>query len=477
METNHFKYVVIGSGSGGLTIAIGLANLGKQVALIEANHVGGDCTNVGCIPSKTLINLAKEFRRGDDVNAVLREVIKKRDALRDKETEEIQNFPNIQFIQGHASFSGEKELIVVEPDGNEQQIKAENIIIATGARPRLLQIPGLPQEKTLTNESIFDIAQLPRHLVIMGAGIIAVELAVAFRKLGSKVTLIALDGRVLPTYPTEVSEAMQPELEKQGIKLHLGATSDHYEAETQTLYARKQENIFPIEDVDQVLIAIGRIRNIDNLGLENTGVAYNHNGINVDTFGRTNINGIYAIGDVTPTSAFTHSANAQGRRLVQKIVYPFLPASRKEPIFPTATFSDPEIATTGMTPSQIEEKFDANLVMRLRCDLKDIDRGYTDNIVNGFVMVDVMRLTGKILGATIVAPHASEMISFFTLAINQRVSMYKLFRQVYPYPTYSNSFQKIADDFMKDTLSHFTREIKTFLRFGILPKRGKKTVV
>lgn len=467
MKTEHYKYVIIGAGSGGLTVAIGLANMGKRVALIESTYVGGDCTNVGCVPSKALIHLAKIFRPGDDANAALAEVTRKRNNLRDKETEEIKNYPNIDFIQGHARFSGSKELLVTTPEGDTRMISADNIIIATGARPRLLDIPGLPEKRMLTNESIFDITNLPKHLAIMGAGIIAVELAFAFRKLGSQVTLIALDERVLPTYPAEVSEAMQPELEKRGISLHLKATSDHYEEVSHTLFAKSQDKPFPIQDVDQVLIAIGRARNIDQLDLEKAGVAYDRDGIQVDGFGRTNVKGIYAIGDITPTSAFTHSANAQGRRVVQKILFPYLPASKKEPLFPTATYSDPEIATVGLTRKQIEEKCHPELIMHLRFDLKDLDRGYTDDIQNGFILVDVVRLTGTILGATIVAPHASEMISFFTLAINQRISMYKLYRQVYPYPTFSNGIQKIADAFMRETLPKILRELKTYLRYRI----------
>lgn len=467
MKTEHFKHVVIGAGSGGITVAIGLANLGKRVALIEALHVGGDCTNVGCVPSKTLIHLAKEYQPGDDANEVLANVTRKRDLLRDKETEEMMHYPNIDFIQGRAKFTNPKELEVTTPDGDKRLVTADHIVIATGARPRLLDIPGLPEKRMLTNESVFDITNLPKHLAIMGAGIIAVELAFAFRKLGSQVTLIALDDRVLPTYPPEVSEAMQPELEKRGINMYLQATSDRYEEDSRILFAKRQDELIPIPEVDRVLIAIGRVRNIDQLDLEKAGVAYDRNGIQVNGFGRTNVKGIYAIGDVTSTSAFTHSANAQGRRVVQKILFPYLPASKNEPIFPTATFSDPEIATVGLSRKQIEEKCHPNLIMSLRIDLKDLDRGYTDDIQNGFILVDVVRLTGCILGATIVAPHASEMISFFTLAINQRISMYKIYQQVYPYPTFSNGIQKVADAFMRETLPNIRKEIITYLRYRI----------
>lgn len=467
MNSKHYQHIVIGAGSGGLTVASGLANMGKQVMLVEAHHVGGDCTNVGCVPSKTLIHLAKQFHPGMDANQVLAEVTRKRDWLRDKETEEMQHYPNIDFVQGHAKFISANEIEVTELDESKQYFSADRIYIATGARPRLVAVPGLPDERMLTNESIFDITRLPRHLAIVGAGIIAVELAFAFRKLGAKVTLISLDDRVLPRYPLEVSQAIQPELEKRGVHFFLQATSDHYEEDTRTLFARRHDEVFPIEGVDQVLLAIGRVRNIDQLDLEKAGVAFDRGGIKTDGFGRTNIKGIYAIGDVTPTSAFTHSANAQGRRVVQKVLFPYLPASKKEPLYPTSTFSDPEIATVGMTRQQIDEKFHPDLILSLRIDLKEIDRGYTDGVEQGFIIADVMRLTGRILGVTIVAPHASEMISFFTLAITRRISMYRLYRQVYPYPTFANGIQKIADMFMSETLPNIVREFAAYLRYRI----------
>jgi pyruvate/2-oxoglutarate dehydrogenase complex dihydrolipoamide dehydrogenase (E3) component len=222
-----------------------------------------------------------------------------------------------------------------------------------------------------------------------------------------------------------------------------------------------------------VLLAVGRVRNIDTLALEKAGIASDRAGIGIDGFGRTNVSGIYAIGDVTPTSAFTHSANAQGRRVVQRILFPWLPSKKAEPLYPTATFSDPEIATVGLSPRQIAEKCHPELVLRLRVDFKDIDRGYTDDVENGFILVDAVRLTGAILGVTIVGPRASEMISLFTLAISQRISLYKLYSLVYPYPTFSSGIQKIADEFMRETLPNIGRELKTYLRYRF-SKPGKK---
>lgn len=465
--TNHFHTIVIGAGSGGMTAAVGLAGLGKQVAFIEGNHVGGDCTNVGCVPSKTLIHLAKHFKPGMNPDEALREVTRKRDALRDKETEEVRHLKNVTFIEGMAKFTAPKEIEVALKAGGTQKVTADNIVIATGARPRMIEIPGLPKERTLTNESLFDLRDMPKHLVVAGAGVIAMEMAFAFRKLGAKVTMYALDPRPLTVYIPEVSEALQPEIEKKGIVTHYGATATGFDEATKTLTLKQGEKEIKIQDVDKVLVAVGRVRNLESLGLDQAGVKVDaRTGVQVNSFGETNVKGVYAIGDVTPTSAFTHSANAQGRRVTQRIAFPFLPLAKKEPIFPNATFSDPEVANVGLTQKQIAEKYHPQLVKRIRVDFKDhTDRGYTDGVENGFIIADVIRLTGQILHVTIVGTNASEMISFFTLAISQKVSLHKIYRLVYPYPTFSSGILKVADFFMRETLPNLGKELGAFLKY------------
>ncbi len=465
MTAEHFSTVVIGSGSGGMTVAIGLANLGKKVALVEGHHVGGDCTNVGCVPSKTLIHLAKNFKPGMSADEILREVTRKRDTLREKETEEVKQMANLIFIQGWAKFVAPRTLNVTL-NGIARLLTADHIVIATGARPRWLEIPGLPKERTLTNENLFDLMHLPKHLVIVGAGVIALEMAFAFHKLGTQVTLFALDSRPLLTAIPEASEAIQAELERRGIITYYNTTAKFYDEPTQTLTLKRSEQEIVINEVDKVLIAIGRVRNIDSLGLDAAGVRFDRNGIQVDHVGQTTAKGVAAIGDVTPTSAFTHSANAQGRRVAQRIAFPFLPISRDEPLYPNATFSDPEVASVGLTPAQLAAHCHPNVIRRIRIDLKThTDRGYTDGVENGFIIVDAVRLTGQILHATIVAPHASEMISFFTLAMSQKISLYKIYRLVYPYPTYSSGILKVADFFMRETLTHLRQEIVAYLKY------------
>jgi dihydrolipoamide dehydrogenase len=464
--TEHFQTIVIGAGSGGMTVAIGLAGLGRQVALIEGHQVGGDCTNVGCVPSKTLIHLAKNFKPGMEPDKVLQEVICKRDALQDKETEEVKHTENLTFIRGMARFTAPKTLTVTN-DGATRELTADNIVIATGARPRWLDIPGLPEERALTNESLFDLTDAPRHLAIVGAGIIALEMGFAFQKLGIKVTMFALDKRPLMTAIPEASEVIQKELDRRGIVTYFNAIAKSYDKSTHTLKLQAGEDEIEVRDVDKVLIAIGRVRNLDSLDLEQAGVKVDPKaGIKVNSYGETTVKGIYAIGDVTPTSAFTHSANAQGRRVTQRIAFPFLPLAKEEPLFPSATFSDPEVATVGLTLQELETHCHPSAVKRIRVDFKtNTDRGYTDGIENGFIIVDAVRLTGQILHVTIVGPHASEIISFFTLAMSQKISLYKIYRLVYPYPTYSSGILKVADFFMRDTLPNLGKELVVYLKY------------
>lgn len=465
--SDAFHTIVIGAGSGGLTVAVGLANLGKPVAVIEALHVGGDCTNVGCVPSKTLIHEALE-RGPADAAGALAEVRRKRDALRDKETHEFGELPNLDLIFGRARLLDRRRVAVTLPaGGGERILTAENIVIATGARPRRISIAGLPAERMLTNETIFELPAAPQHLAIVGGGVIGSELAFAFRKLGSRVTVIDAGPRVLAPYIPAVSEAIAAAMAAKDITLLTDANVQRYDELARTLTLARNGRAVVLDGVDYVLVAVGRQRNVEGLGLETVGVAFSEReGIRTDSYGRTNIPGIYAIGDVTRTSAFTHSANAQGRRVVQRIAFPALPARSSEPYYPTATFSDPEVASAGMKPQAVAERYHPALIKRIRVDLPtQTDRGYTDDVAQGFIIVDAVRLTGRILSATIVGPRASEMISLFTLAISEQLSLYKLYSIVYPYPTFSSGIQKVADAFLRETLPQLKQELVTYLRY------------
>jgi dihydrolipoamide dehydrogenase len=463
---DSFHTIIIGAGSGGLTVAVGLANLGKSVAVIEANHVGGDCTNVGCVPSKTLIHQAK-LHGTTDADHSLAEVRRKRNALREKETHEFGEMANLTLVFGRARLVSAKQVVVALPQGGERMLQAQNIVIASGSRPKQLAIAGLPTDRVVTNEQIFEMEHVPRHLVIVGAGVIGLEMACAFHKLGSQISLICATPHILARNIPEVAQAMEAELQARGIMIYTSAAIKAYDEASQTLTIEQSGQQIAIPGVDMVLVAIGRQRNLEGLGLETIGVRVDpRKGILTDSYGKTNIPGIYAIGDVTATSAFTHSANAQGRRVAQRIALPWLPANAPEPAYPSAIFSDPEVASVGLHAEEIAARYHPKLVKRIRVDLvTQTDRGYTDDLKHGFIIVDALRLTGKILSVTIVGPRASEMISLFTVAIQEGISLFKLYRVVYPYPTFSSGIQKVADAFLRDTLTGLRGELAAFLRF------------
>lgn len=462
----NYHSIIIGAGSGGLTVAVGLTGFGKKVALVEKKHVGGDCTNVGCIPSKVLINEANNLHQSGLVpNEVLAKVCKKRDLLRDEETDWVRAIEKVDFIEGEAQFISNHKLQVTLNNTTTQEISAKNIIIATGSSPVQIVIEGLTTEHILTNENIFELENIPTHLAIIGAGVIGIEMAFAFQRLGSKVSIIDLAPRVMGVVSKEASEVIHKSLTSKGIAVHVNTKATNYEKSSQSLYLT---NNSVLEGVNKVLLAIGRTPNSNKLGLENTDVNYSKRGIFTNAYGATNVKGIYAIGDVTLQSNFTHSANAQGRRLVTRIALPFLPRFKPEPYYPSATFSEPEVAQIGPSVKELQKKYHPKLLQSLHLELKDTDKGYIEGLAAGFITIHAMRLTGRVLSAEIVAPKASEMISALTLAVYKNISLYTLSGLIYPYPTFSGGIKKLADKFTLETLPKLPKELAIYLRYRFL---------
>lgn len=450
-----YTAAILGAGSGGLTAAVGLTTIGKSVALIESGHVGGDCTNVGCIPSKALIHLSRN--RADDPLAKVRA---KRDHLRQEETIEYGSMDNVTLIHGHGRITAPGHVSVALHDGTTRHIEAKHIVIATGSSPRRLSIAGLPDDRLLTSDNVWDLDATPGHLAIVGAGPIGLEMASAFKRLGTRVTIIDVAPRVLSNEDPEASDIMLASLRDQSIDVRLGVGASSYDEATSALMLSDGSRV---EYVDSALIAIGRVPRLDDLGLDDVGVSYTNRGIVADTWGATSVDDIWAIGDVTGNTLTTHGASATGRRLMQTIGYPALPRIGSAPTIPNATFSEPEVASVGLTMDELADRYPDDARLHLRADLSDTDRGYTDDISHGAVIVDVERLTGKILRATIVGPAAAESISLFTLAIDQDISMHKLFRLVYPYPTYGWAISEIADEFTRQTLPNLGAETRAWL--------------
>lgn len=445
-----YKAAVIGAGSGGLTLAIGLSGFGHHVALIEAGRVGGDCTNVGCVPSKALLHAAAA-----GVDDPLGYVRDKRDELSDTEDEEMVDHDTIHLVRGWARLTDRREPHVVEvtgDDGTVANIRAEHVVVCAGSRPVEFAIDGLDPGQLLTNETLFDLSDVPSKIVLIGGGAISLEMATAFCDLGTEVALVELEDRLIPNEDPLVSSTIAAALRDRGVKIHTRTTVERFDGTTALL-----GNGLRIEDVDRVLLAVGRRPKLEDLGLDVAGVTYTAHGIVADTFGRTNIDGIFAVGDVTGNTLTTHGANAIGRRTIRAIALPYLPRVGAPGTMPNAVFSRPEIASVGMGVDEVNA-LPTTGRRRYVVQIPDIDRGYTDDVEHGVAIVDAERFTGKILRAAIVGPSATEVIGMFTLAIDNGIGLRKIFGMVHPYPAYAQLVGQIADDFARDTLASLPAE-------------------
>ena len=460
-----YKAAVIGAGSGGLTLAIGLAGFGQRVALIEAGRVGGDCTNVGCIPSKALLHAA-----ATEIADPLDYVRNKRDTLSETEDEEMLDHETIHLVRGWARLTPRREPHVVEvttDDGTVTEVRAENVVVCAGSRPVEFPIEGLAPERVVTNEQLFELSEVPSKIVLVGGGAISLEMATAFRDLGSDVAIVELEARLIPTEDPLVSATIRAALLERGVAVHTGTSIERFDGLTAHL-----GDGGTITDVDRVLLAIGRRPKVDDLGLAAAGVDHSERGIVADSFGRTNVDGIYAVGDVTGNTLTTHGANSIGRRTIRAIALPYVPKVGAPRALPNAVFSRPEIASVGMTVADVDA-LPATGRRRYVVQLADLDRGYTDDVEHGVAVVDVERFTGKVHRAAIVGPAAAEIIGIFTMAIDHGIGLRKMFGTVHPYPAYSQLVGQLADDFARDTLATIPREWSAMVR-GRIARRLRR---
>ncbi len=470
---NKYDAIVIGSGSGGLTAAIGLSRFGKQVLMVEKSLVGGDCTNFGCIPSKVLLHNSADVAKAADPQAVLAKVRERRDHLEAHERAEFSNSEGITLIFGTATLVAANRVSVTANDTGEVSVyEAENIVVSTGSKPRRITIPGLPEDRSLTNEEIFELEKPPARLAIVGAGPIGLEMALAFTRLGTEVIVLEAQPHIAPNALPEASAVLAQALSGQGVDLRPGLTPADYDPASRSLRIGpfKQPPTETIADVDAVLVAIGRVPNSEGLGLETVGVERDDRGyIVTDSKSATNVDGVWAVGDVTTRGGTTHMANAWGRRLIQAIALPLLPLG-SEPQTPAVIFTSPELATIGSQPSEVPDD-----VRRITIDLAEVDRAFTDEVEHGILIVDVRRFSGAVLGATIVGPRAGEMITTFSLAMKNDIAFHKWYGTVYAYPTYGDAISRAVDAYVAEASSEWKSDVGKWTggRLGSLwPKIG-----
>lgn len=472
MISFNYPTVVIGAGAGGLVVAIGMAKAGKRVLLIEKGPYGGDCTNFGCIPSKALIASAKaahnlhhvadlgiqaEIQHVDPNNALerVRTIVA---GVRHHEDPAALRKMGVDTLDGTAKFLDPHILEVSKLDGSKERVRGAQIVIATGSHPAIPSIPGLGQVSYLTNESIFDLQELPEHLAVVGGGPIGCELAQAFRRLGSEVSLIEHASHLLPRSEPEAHQVIREVFHREGIQLKLNSLLNEVREHNGEILLRIEDRTGGSEGettCSHLLIAVGRRPNTSSLALETVGIETDQTGaIVVDKYGRTSQRHIWAIGDVNGGPQFTHMAENEGRAVLTSLL---LPGFLKKKLYggsniPHCTFTDPEVAGIGLTEQQAVREYGSRKLAIYHFSFENLDRAITTGRTEGFVKVITKKWSSKILGATLVGPGAGELLGELGLAMEHGIPLRKIANIIHPYPTYSLALRKAADKWLGETL-------------------------
>ncbi len=458
-----YNMVVVGGGTAGLITSIIVASLGGKVALVEKGFMGGDCLVTGCVPSKSLIrpaHLAHEIRNAHELGilsvksdnfeadfpTIMQRLRRIRAQISVHDSAKRYTSLGVDVFRGQGIFTSSNTL---EVDGTKLNFR--KAAICSGARAMHPNIEGLAEVGYLTNENVFNLEALPKHLIVIGGGPIGCELAQAFKRLGSKVTIIQKT-TFLPNEEPRASALLAEVFAKEGINVLLNAQTLKAEKNSQgqkILTVLQDGKEIKVEG-DEILIGAGRIPNVENFGLETANVEYTQRGVIVDDFLRTTNPNIYAAGDCCMAWKFTHAADSAAQIIVQNALF----KGRKRLsslIMPWCTYTDPEIAHVGMYEKDAQKQ--GLEVEFFSIDMNEIDRAITDGQSQGFVKIMLKKNSDKILGATIVSSHAGEMISEITTAMVANMGLGKLGGVIHPYPTQASAIKRVAGLYKKSKLT------------------------
>jgi pyruvate/2-oxoglutarate dehydrogenase complex dihydrolipoamide dehydrogenase (E3) component len=462
----RYHLVVIGAGTAGLVTAAGAAGLGANVALIERGLMGGDCLNVGCVPSKALLSAARVAatvrRAGEfgirvpdvvvDFPAVMERLRRLRAHIAPNDSAERFRSLGVDIFLGDARFaSGE----TVDVAG--QSLRFRKAVIATGARANYPKIHGLPEDGCLTNETVFSLTELPRRLAVIGGGPIGCELAQAFARFGSEVTLLEQTSHILSRDDRDAADCVKQSLIRDGVRIVTDAILSNAQctADAKVLHAECLGRTVSVP-FDEILVGAGRVPNTEGLNLESAGVRYDHTGVLVDDFLRTTNPQIFAAGDVCSAYKFTHAADFMARIVIQNAL--FLGRAKMSALtIPWCTYTSPEVAHIGLTERDAAHRFIA--CDTFRQDLEQIDRAILAGEARGFVKVLVRRGTDRIVGATIVAEQAGEMIGELVLALKAGIGLKTIGATIHPYPTVAEAIRKLGDQYNRRRLTPFVKSL------------------
>ncbi|MEM9701712.1 MAG: mercuric reductase [Planctomycetota bacterium] len=468
----RYNVVVVGAGTAGLVTAGIASALGAKTALIERSLMGGDCLNVGCVPSKALIRSARvvaEVRDAADFGvqvdgytvdfpAIMNRLRQLRAKISPNDSAaRFRDHYGADVYFGDATFTGPDSLSVLGDDGQTRNLQFAKAAICTGARAAAPPIEGLEQTGYLNNETVFSLTELPRSLIVLGGGPIGAELAQCFARFGSKITLLERGPRILSRETADAAEVVQASLRRDGVDIRVGAEAVRFEttAEGKVAHLADGSSVRAAE----ILVAIGRKPNVDGLGLEAAGVEYDERtGVKVDDSLQSSNHNIYAAGDVSSRFQFTHAADFLARTLIRTGVAPHVPliggAKASSLVIPWCTYTSPELAHVGLTPERAKER---NIEIDvLEQPFAEVDRAIlesADGEPPGFARVYLKKGTDTILGATVVSESAGDLISQFSLAMTHGIGLSQFASTIYPYPTQAEAVRKLGDAFNRGKLT------------------------
>lgn len=452
-----YDMVVIGGGTAGLISAAIAAGLGAKVAMIERELLGGDCLNYGCVPSKGLLSVSRRLgslRRGSDYGLspaegeadfgkVMQRMRELRAGISHHDGAARFRDLGVDVFLGSGTFSGPDQVQVTQNDQTTVDLKFKRAVIATGARPLVFPMPGLDEVSYHTNLSLFSLTELPESLAIVGAGPIGIEMAQAFARFGSKVTVIAMDEQILPREDPEAAAVVREALEGDGIVFEMRAKMSSVtqrDGSKVVGFERDGQNGEVI--ASELLLAMGRAANVEGIGLEQAGVEFDRRGIKVNDNLRSTNKRIFAAGDVAGSFQFTHSADAMARLVIRNAFF-FGRGKVSDLTMPWSTYTDPEVAHVGLYASDAEQA--GCELETLRMDFSEIDRNILESETEGFAKVIFEKKSGKLRGATVVGAHAGELLGEMLLAVNKRMKVSELSSIIHPYPTSISIWGRLGD--------------------------------